>query len=442
MRLLSHAKRLREKLFSLPLEDLPREFPPFEKLVYLTPNIEIHICEEYINFKHLSQHYHIMSEVPESQTRGSTSSSKERILVHCDLDAFFAAVEILHHDLDPEKPLIIGSDPQGGRGRGIVSTCNYAARAFGIRSAMPVSEAWRRCPGHPFGPGHYIRGSRGLYTRASRQVMQILKEPAEYFEKASIDEAYLDITEQVNGDWDLAYALCRTLQDRIEKEVGLTASFGIAPTRILAKMSSEVNKPKGIFRILPDEIGDFFEGRSLREVPGIGPKRATQLAEWGFVTVDEASVLGELALGRMAGERFAAWLMQVVDGTTSSEVSQLRSRKSIGKERTFSSDQTDHEAVLEVLRSLTERVLKRSKEMGISGRLAEVKIRYTGFETHTHGRSIPVAMDEPDVFLRLADHLFATNVQHNRGLRLVGFRLGQLDMPPTRQSMLLLGEEE
>lgn len=442
MRLLSHAKRLRKKLFSLPLEDLPREFPPFEKLVYLTPNIEIHICEEYINFKHLSQHYHIMSEVPESQTGGSTSSSKERILVHCDLDAFFAAVEILHHDLDPEKPLIIGSDPQGGRGRGIVSTCNYAARAFGIRSAMPVSEAWRRCPGHPFGPGHYIRGSRGLYTRASRQVMQILKEPAEYFEKASIDEAYLDITEQVNGDWDLAYALCRTLQDRIEKEVGLTASFGIAPTRILAKMSSEVNKPKGIFRILPDEIGDFFEGRSLREVPGIGPKRATQLAEWGFVTVDEASVLGELALGRMAGERFAAWLMQVVDGTTSSEVSQLRSRKSIGKERTFSSDQTDHEAVLEVLRSLTERVLKRSKEMGISGRLAEVKIRYTGFETHTHGRSIPVAMDEPDVFLRLADHLFATNVQHNRGLRLVGFRLGQLDMPPTRQSMLLLGEEE
>ena len=441
MRLLSHAHPYRKKLFSQPLEDLPREFQPLEKLVYLTPNMEIHICEEYINFKHRSQHYHTMSEESEPQIEGS-ASPRERILVHCDLDAFFAAVEILHHDLDPEKPLIIGSDPQGGRGRGIVSTCNYAARAFGIRSAMPVSEAWRRCPGHPFGPGHYIRGSRGLYSRASRQVMQILKEPAQHFEKASIDEAYLDVTEQVNGDWDAAYALCRTLQDRIENEVGLTASFGIAPTRILAKMSSEVNKPKGIFRILPDEIGDFFEGRSLREVPGIGPKRATQLAEWGFVTVDEAYVLGELALGRMAGERFAAWLMQVVDGTTSSEVSQLRSRKSIGKERTFSSDQTDHEAVLEVLRSLTEGVLKRSKEMGISRRLAEVKIRYTGFETHTHVRSIPVAMDEPDVFLRLADYLFATNVQPNRGLRLVGFRLGQLDMPPTRQSMLHLSEEE
>jgi len=427
--------------FLQPLEDLPREFKPLEKLVYLTPSFQIYLCEEYINFKHRGQHSQNMSGEQTPHSQESEPSSKERIIVHCDLDAFFAAVEILHHNLDPEKPLIIGSDPQGGRGRGIVSTCNYAARAFGIHSAMPVSEAWRRCPGYPFGPGNYIRGSRGLYTRASRQVMDVLKGPAEFFERASIDEAYLDITKHVEGDWDAAYALCRTLQNAIEQNVGLTASFGIAPTRILAKMSSEVNKPKGIFRILPDEIADFFEGRSLREVPGIGPKRATQLAEWGFVTVDEAYVLGELALGRMAGERFAQWLTRVVDGTTSSEVSQLRSRKSIGKERTFSSDQTDHEAVLEVLRSLTERVLKRSKEMGISGRLAEVKIRYTGFETHTHGRSIPVAMDEPDVFLRLAEHLFATNVQHNRGLRLVGFRLGQLDMPPTRQAMLLLEEE-
>ncbi|MBT3477743.1 MAG: DNA polymerase IV [Euryarchaeota archaeon] len=374
-------------------------------------------------------------------TGDTIPTPRERILVHCDLDAFFAAVEILHHSLDPEKPLIIGSDPQAGRGRGIVSTCNYAARTFGIHSAMPISEAWRRCPGYPFGPGHYIRGSRGLYSRASRRVMEILQEPAEFFEKASIDEAYLDVTKAVDGDWDAAFALCRALQDAIEDKVGLTASFGIAPTRILAKMSSEVNKPKGIFRILPDEIADFFDGRSLREVPGIGPKRATQLAEWGLVTVDEAYVFGELALGRMAGERFASWLTRVVDGTTSSEVSPLRSRKSVGKERTFSSDQTDHEAVLEVLRSLTQGVLARSREMGVSGRLAEVKIRYTGFETHTHGRSIPVAMDEPEVFLRLAEHLFATNVQHNRGLRLVGFRLGQLDMPPTRQAILKWEEE-
>jgi DNA polymerase IV (DinB-like DNA polymerase) len=369
------------------------------------------------------------------------ANDQERILIHCDLDAFFASVEILHRDLDPERPLIIGSDPKGGRGRGIVSTCNYAARTYGIRSAMPIGEAWRRCPGAPFGPGHYINGTRGLYSRASRKVMAVLRKPAEHFEKAGIDEAYLDVTQAVGGDWDAAYALCRKLQASIESEVGLTASFGIAPTRILAKMSSEINKPKGIFRLLPDETLDFFAERSLRDVPGIGPKRATQLAEWGFNTVDEAYEIGEIALGRIAGERFASWLVRVVDGTTSREVSPLRSRKSIGKENTFSSDQNDQQMVLGHLKHLVQHVMTKAKEIGVSGRLCEVKIRYTGFETHTHGRSIPVAMDDIDVFSRLAERLFALNVDHGRPIRLIGFRLGQLDMPSTRQAKLLLEEE-
>lgn len=369
------------------------------------------------------------------------SSEEERILVHCDLDAFFASVEILHRSLDPNRPLIIGSDPQGGRGRGIVSTCNYAARTYGIRSAMPIGEAWRRCPGAPFGPGHYINGTRGLYSRASRKVMAILREPAQHFEKAGIDEAYLDITQTVDGDWDAAYALCRELQSSIEDKLGLTASFGIAPTRILAKMSSEINKPNGIFRLLPDETLDFFTGRSLRDVPGIGPKRATQLAEWGFNSVDEAYELGELALGRIAGERFSSWLVNVVDGSTSREVSPLRSRKSIGKENTFGTDQTDKEHVLQHLQSLVHHVMTKAKSIGVAGRLCEVKIRYTGFETHTHGRSIPVAMDDVDVFARLAERLFALNVDHKRSIRLIGFRLGQLAMPSTRQAKLLLEEE-
>ena len=103
-----------------------------------------------------------------------------RIIVHCDLDAFYAAVETLHHGFDKSIPLIIGSDPENGRGRGIVSTCNYAARAYGIRSAMAISEAWRRCPGQPYGNAIYIRGSRGLYSRASRKVMKILKPSAQF----------------------------------------------------------------------------------------------------------------------------------------------------------------------------------------------------------------------------------------------------------------------
>ena len=363
-----------------------------------------------------------------------------RILIHCDLDAFFAAVETIHHGFDETIPLIIGSDPKQGRGRGIVSTCNYAARQFGIRSAMPVSEAWRRCPASPFGPGVYIRGTRGLYSRASRKVMECLREPAVLFEKASIDEAYLDVTETVDGDWDAALALAGQLQKAIKEAVNLTASFGIGPTRIIAKMSSEINKPNGIFRVMPDEVTAFFEGRSLRDIPGIGPKRATQLAEWGYTTADELHGLGELSLARLTGDRFAEWFMRVVDGESSAVVSPLRSRKSIGKEHTFERDLDNHADVLERLEQLVQLVMERAKDLGVSGRLAEVKIRYTGFETHTSGRSIPVAMDDESVFKRLAKGLFATNIRPDSSVRLIGFRLGQLEMPPSRQTTLF--EEE
>ena len=359
-----------------------------------------------------------------------------RIIVHCDLDAFYAAVETLHHGFDESIPLIIGSDPENGRGRGIVSTCNYAARKFGIRSAMAISEAWRRCPGHPYGNAMYIRGSRGLYSRASRKVMKILKQPAEFFEQASIDEAYLDITKFVDYDWDKAVALCRSLQNQILDKIGLGASFGIASNRILAKMASEINKPMGIFRILPDELSDFFEGRNIRDVPGIGKKRATQLHEWGITTVDEMYAYGELSLSRITGERFASWITKVYEGTTSSEISPLKSRKSIGKEHTFDYDRDNFKMVLETLLSIVRRVMKSARDVGVSGRLAEVKIRYTGFETHTHGRSIPVSMDDDEVFTSLAEKLFANNVQTGRKIRLIGFRLGHLDTPSTKQTRL------
>jgi DNA polymerase IV (DinB-like DNA polymerase) len=365
----------------------------------------------------------------------------QRILIHCDLDAFFAAVETLHHGLDESVPLIIGSDPKQGRGRGIVSTCNYAARQYGVRSAMPISEAWRRCPGAPFGHARYIRGTRGLYTRASRRVMAILKAHATAFEQASIDEAYLDVTEAVNGDWDLALALAKSLQHDIVEALGLTASFGLGPTRIIAKMSSEVNKPNGVHRVLPDEVEAFFEGRSLREIPGIGPKRATQLAEWGYTTADELRALGELSLARLAGERFASWFMDVVEGESSRVVSPLRSRKSIGKEHTFERDLDDHEYVLDRLEELVELVMNRASELGVSGRLAEVKVRYTGFETHASGRSIPVAMDDPAVFKRLARTLFANTIDTEKSVRLIGFRLGHLEEPSSRQTTLFKEEE-
>ena len=359
-----------------------------------------------------------------------------RILIHCDLDAFFAAVETIHHQLDSTTPLIIGSDPKSGRGRGIVSTCNYAARDFGVHSAMPISEAWRRCPGEPIGTAIYMQGTRGLYRRASKKVMRLLKSEADKFEQASIDEAYMDVTERTGGDWDVALKIATTLQKKIMEELNLSASFGIGSTRILAKMAGEEKKPNGVFRIMPDEILSFFEGRSPREVPGIGPKSSTMLSEWGIEGMDEAHAMGVLGLQRFTSERFAKWIISVIDGETSDEVSPLRSRKSVSKEHTFEVDQTDAEIILAQLDQLIKDVLIRLKDLDLAGRLAEVKIRYKGFQTHTHGRTIPVAMDDAGVFLRLGHTLFAHHLEHGNPVRLVGFKIGHLEDPPNKQTTL------
>jgi DNA polymerase-4 len=165
------------------------------------------------------------------------------------------------------------------------------------------------------------------------------------------------------------------------------------------------------------------------------------LAEWGYGSADELRELGELSLARLTGERFATWFMSVVEGESSDVVSPLRSRKSIGKEHTFERDQGDHESVLERLEELVELVMERAVELEVSGRLAEVKIRYTGFETHASSRSIPVAMDDASVFKRIASILFANNVDTDRSIRLVGFRLGQLEAPSSRQTTLFHEEE-
>lgn len=369
-------------------------------------------------------------------TVSAAAPAGRRLLIHCDLDAFFAAVEVQAERLDDRIPLIIGADPRGGRGRGIVSTCNYAAREYGIRSAMPISEAWRRCPSPPNGPAQYRRPRFILYKQASRRVMAILRAGADRFEPASIDEAYLDVTERCDGDWDVGLAHALALQRRIRDNLGLSASFGLAPTRLLAKMGSEADKPGGVTRILPDGVADFLLPRRPREVPGIGPASAQQLAESAIHTLADAADLGPLGLERILGPRMGRWLARVLEGETSHEVSVLRSRRSIGHERTYRQDTPDPDAVFESLDRLAAKVTERLRGHGIAARTVEVKLRYRGFETHDHSRSLPVAMDETIVFQRIARRLLADLLEPGRPVRLVGVRLSGLEAPEGRQATL------
>ncbi len=363
-------------------------------------------------------------------------SLTNKIIIHCDLDAFFAAVETIYSNHDATKPLIIGSDPRSGKGRGIVSTCNYAAREFGIKSAMPISEAWRRCPGPPIGIGIYQKTRFLLYRRASRRVMNILKRYADKFERASIDEAYLDVTDICNNDWDKAVAYATKIQNEIYDELDLSTSLGIGPTRIIAKMGSEVNKPRGIQRILPHECIDFFKIQDVRTVPGIGPKTATRMAEFGINTMGDAYDLGVIGLSDIIGKKFGTWLISVIEGRTSNEIGVLQSRKSIGKEFTFTRNIDQPEFVFQQLDLLVNQVCRRLQEMNVSGRVIEIKLRYEGFETLTHGKKIPVAMDDLEVFRIVAHRLLWEAFDTDRRVRLVGFRIGALEMPPSRQVTL------
>ena len=324
----------------------------------------------------------------------------ERILIHCDLDAFFAAVESILHNLDPSIPLIIGSDPKNGQGRGIVSTCNYAAREYGIRSAMPISEAWRRCPGQPLGPALYHRGVRRLYRRASNRVMAILSNHADVFEQASIDEAYLDVTERCQGDWNTAESLCRKLQQLIMDDISLSASFGIGPTRVVAKMASEARKPGGVFLVPPGGLQQFFSSHPCRAVPGIGPKAAQMLGELGIMTLEDAYREGPDLLIDAVGSRRAHSLWRILEGESSNEVSVLRSRKSMGKEHTFSHDIETPEVVFDMLERLVGKVTGKLLDLEITARNVEVKLRYHGFETISHAKSLAISMDDRETFQR------------------------------------------
>jgi len=362
------------------------------------------------------------------------------ILMHVDLDAFFASVEQVVLSIDEDIPLIIGSDPKNGRGRGIVSTCNYAARRFGVRSAMPISEAWKRCPAAPIGTAIYQRSRFHLYKKASNKVMALLSKQHDRFEQVSIDEAILDITNTCGRSLDEAIAFARETKRVINQRTQLTASIGIGPTRLLAKMASEINKPDGLIHIDPNRISDVIDGHTLREIPGIGPKAATRLAEFDLISISEARETGPDVLMEVLGDLRGGWLWRAIEGETSDEVATIRTRKSIGKETTFPWDVARPARVEEELINLCSEVQNRLNDLGAEARTIEVKLRYQGFETLAHSRTIMVATSHlrpiRDVAIRLLTDMYDTD----RQVRLVGVRLSNLSAHGGRQTLLF--EEE
>src|SRR5512137_70210 len=196
-----------------------------------------------------------------------------RIILHVDLDAFFPSVEVREHPELKGKPVIIGADPKEGKGRGVVSSASYEARKFGIRSAMPISRAWKLCP-----DGVYLRPHFDLYIPASNGVMKILNSHADKFELGGIDEAYLDISNRVK-DFDEAIEFAKHLMEEVLEKERLTCSIGVGPNKMVAKIASDFKKPYGLTVVKPEDVNGFLLPLKVRKIPGVGPKTERSLKE-------------------------------------------------------------------------------------------------------------------------------------------------------------------
>jgi DNA polymerase-4 len=294
------------------------------------------------------------------------------IFFHADLDAFFASVEQSDRPELKGRPVIVGAAP--GR-RGVVSACSYEARKFGVRSALPVSQAVRLCPGGVFLP---VRMDR--YIEVSREVMQVLKETAPDFSQVSIDEAFMDFsgTERLLGPPE---EIAASLKEKIRSGFGLTISIGIAPNRYLAKMASQFRKPDGLFRVMPGEAEAFLDRLTPADLWGVGKKTAERLAELNLTTVPALRGLSAVMLTTMFGRAGGAFLFGAVRGHDPGFFTGETKSRSLSSETTFETDRRDVAGLKKVLLGLAHEVMFRLLDEGCQAKTVVLKIRLDNFET-------------------------------------------------------------
>jgi DNA polymerase-4 len=336
-------------------------------------------------------------------------------ILHVDMDAFYASVEVLDDPSLAGRPIIIGA-PEG---RSVVSSASYEARRFGVRSAMPVSQALRLCPTAIVVPPHFDR-----YLDLSAQVMRVFQEFTPLVEPLSIDEAFLDVR-GARRLWGSPGTIARSLRARVLEKTGLTCSVGVAATKHVAKMASTISKPDGLLIVSAAQTLDFLAPRSVRAMWGVGPKTAETLEGRGIRTILDVREAPGDVLTRAVGPAMAERLAQLSRGLDAREVSTTRIEKSIGHEETFATDVTDATLLHSELLRLSDRVARRLREGGFEAATVAVKVRFHDFTTLTRSRTLP---EPTDVGQRLGDaarDLFDA-LDRRDPVRLIGVRAENL----------------
>jgi nucleotidyltransferase/DNA polymerase involved in DNA repair len=357
----------------------------------------------------------------------------ERAIIHVDMDAFFAAIEQRDRPELRAQPVIIGADPQGGRGRGVVSTCSYEAREFGVHSAQPISEAWRRCP-----HGIYLPVRMEAYVAESRRIRAIFEEFTPQVEPVSIDEAFLDVsgcTHLFGGK----RALAERLQARIEEATQLTASLGVAPNKMVAKIASDLEKPRGLVMVEPGEVQAFLRPLPVGRLWGVGPKTQQALARLGVRTIGDLAERDPDDLRERFGKA-GAELSDLAHGRDDRPVQPGGEAKSVGHEHTFEHDIADPRRLLATLSDLCEKTAHRLRRAGLRGRTVTTKIRFADFTTLTRATTLPRPIDAARPLYEAAAENLQRVKPQGRRVRLIGVSISRFEPPEERQ--LSLFEED
>ena len=347
----------------------------------------------------------------------------QRKIIHVDCDCFYAAVEMRDDPSLRDVPLAVGGDG----GRGVVTTCNSKARAYGVRSAMPGSEARRLCPGLVTVPT-----DMGRYRAVSQQVMAILRELTDLVEPLSLDEAFLDVSD-VTDHKGSATLMARHLRERVRQEVGITISAGVAPNKFLAKIASDWEKPDGLCVIRPEDVGSFVQALPVEKLFGVGQVTASKLHALGVKTCGDMQALGpDVLIDRFGKQGYR--LHEMAHGRDERAVVVSRIAKSVSVERTFSQDLPDMAACQTVMASLVAdlnlRLSRKARRKPIHKLF--IKIRYSDFSTHTLER-VREQVKEPalDDYLPLLAEL-VTNRERPVRLLGLGVRFRNDDAPVTQ----------
>ena len=355
-----------------------------------------------------------------------------RIIAHLDMDAFFAAIEERDTPAFRGVPLVVGADPLGGKGRGVAATSNYPARAYGIHSATPISTARRlseaaRRAGKP--PVTFVSVDMQKYARVSEQVMRIVRRFIPTVEQASIDEAYGDVS--FTESFEAAESLCRWLKDAIHAEEQLTASVGIGPNKLIAKIASGWRKPNGLTVVREKDAEAFLAPLLVRGIPGIGPKTEAMLNAKKIKIVTDLRALTVHQLEVLLGKR-GVDLYKKIRGRDDSPVEEYSKPKSIGEQETFESDTLDSHLLLNQLDVLARGVIDRLHHEGFhSFRTVVLTVRFADFVTKSRAHTLAMATDERATLRREAMKLMLPFLDRRENprrqrIRLLGLRIEKL----------------